>query len=530
MEAAEFPDEVATVYIWADNDNNDRGEGAALSLAERLLEEGRSVFVAIPPREGQDWLDVLNQEGKEAVREGLDEAIEYVIEPVTAGISELPEDADPAHIVEELNKSHFVVNVGGRVCIANLQYDPQLNRMLLSFSSVSDFKLRYGNRFVNEDLTYSKLWLTSSERREYSGIVFLPGQNPAGFYNLFQGFAVEPQVGDCSLFWAHVRDHICAGNFVHFRYVRRWMAHAIQFPEQLPGTALVLRGLQGTGKGIFVDNFGALFGEHYLTIYRLDQVTGRFNSHLKNVLLLHANEATCRNDKVGEGVLKGLITDPFVPIEHKGKDIINLRNYKRIIVATNEDWAVPMGVDDRRYLVLDVDPAQKENKKYFQAIVNQMTNGGLAALMSDLLAEDLTDFDVRTVPFSASNFDQKLRSADPITQWWFNALMDGDTLLGRSSLCPGGWNCEPSHSELFQAYSAWCQEGRLPTLSKPLFGRTFRKLLPGAHVGERRRIAGGSESGIRMRFYLLPSLEVCRGAFQRYTKTGPEIWPNEEGS
>ena len=539
METAEIPQEIKTLYIWADNDKNGRGEKTALKLAERLLKEGRTVYVAIPQQPGCDWLDVLNQQGEGAVREGMEEAVCYELAENEAdfsaqvtGVGESCEGKDADQIIDELNRHHFVVNVGGKVCIANLFYDPQMEREDLTLSSVQDFKYRYSNRFFDPDTTIAELWWSSPRRRQYHSIVFMPGQDVAGYFNLFRGFPIEPIPGDCSLYWQHTRDHVCDGNEEHYRFVRRWMAHSIQHPQQLPGTAIVLRGLQGTGKGVFVENFGALFGIHYVSVYRLDQVTGRFNSHLKNVLLLHANEATCRNDKVGEGVLKGLITDPYVPVEHKGKDIINLRNYKRIIVATNEEWAVPMGMDDRRYLVVDVNPAKKENKAYFRAIEEQMASGGLQALMYDLLTEDLSDFDVRTVPFSPSNFGQKLHSAAPIIQWWYDALCDGRTVGVASGASPDGWNLHPTHEQLFQAYANWCRESRLTPQSKPMFGRAFRKLLPGLTVGESRRVVGSGQAGWgeevrRQRCYILPTLQECREAFQRYSKSGPEIWPEE---
>ncbi len=535
LEAAELPDEVCSVHVWGDNDQSGRGEEAALKLTERLLLEGRTVKVSIPQEIDHDWLDVLNQHGPEAVLHGMEQADCYELldeeegkKPSDDFISDSYLGGDADQIVAELNQRHFVVNFGGRVCIANQDYDPQMDREDLSLSSVADFRLRYSNRFYDSDTTYAKLWLSHPQRRQYNGIVFLPGQEAPGYFNLFRGFPVPPTPGDASLYWDHVQSHICNGNEVHYKFVRRWMAHAVQKPHELPGTAIVLRGLQGTGKGVYVENFGALFGIHYVTVYRLDQVTGRFNSHQKNILLLHANEATCCHDKVSEGVIKGLITDHQVPIEYKGKDIISIRNYKRIIVATNEDWAVPMGMDDRRFLVLDVNPAKKEDKEYFKAIAQQMENGGLEALMHDLLTEDLTGFDVRTVPFSASNFDQKLHSSPPIIQWWFDCLCDGRTVQANFAVSPDGWNTQPSHDELFTTFTAWCRESRLTPLSKPTFGRAFRKLLPGLILGESRRLIHNGEfegNGKRQRVYILPSLEECREAFQRFSKTGPEIWP-----
>ena len=101
--------------------------------------------------------------------------------------------------------------------------------------------------------TKANIWLQSPYRRSYDRIVFDPkikghyGKN----YNIWKGFAVKPKAGDCSLFWEHVKNIICNSVEVHYGYIRKWLAHLIQFPWII-GTALVLRGKQGTGKGTFI--------------------------------------------------------------------------------------------------------------------------------------------------------------------------------------------------------------------------------------------------------------------------------------
>lgn len=532
METIEIPQEVQQIYVWADNDRSGCGEEAARALAERLMRAGRDVLLAFPPEVDTDWLDVLNDRGAEALREAMEAAERWELIDDDPTTIEATDPDDVLTVVEELNQRHFIVTTGGRVCVATEVTDPQTGRPDLVLGTPADLKLKYLNWPAGEKHTAASAWLAHSARREYAGIVFDPSRTIDGYFNLFNGFAVEPRQGDCALFWEHVRENICSGNESHYYFLRRWMAHAIQKTDQLPGTAIVLRGLQGTGKGIFVDHFGELFGNHYLTVYRLDQVTGRFNGHLKNVLLLHANEAVCQGDRVGEGVLKGLITDPFTPVEYKGRDIFQVQNFKRLIVATNEDWAVPMGMDDRRFLVLDVNPAKKEDKAYFAAIVEQMQNGGLQALMYDLLHENLDGFDVRTIPYSGTSFDVKLHSAPAIVQWFFELLCDERTVPDDESSPGAPWNPQPPRDHLYRDYLDWCRDARLPSISKPLFGRSLRKLLPGLELGETRRLIQGNRCGLRLslrlRCYVLPSLAECRAAFQKFSKSGPEIWPSAD--
>ena len=76
------------------------------------------------------------------------------------------------------------------------------------------------------------------------------------------------------------------GNAEHFDYVLAWLARAVQDPGgDKPGVALVLKGGKGIGKGVFVNYYGAIFGEAFLPIADSESFTGRFNMHLSKSLV-----------------------------------------------------------------------------------------------------------------------------------------------------------------------------------------------------------------------------------------------------
>ena len=138
-----------------------------------------------------------------------------------------------------------------------------------------------------------------------------------------------------------VRDVICSGNVALSEYVLAWCADAVQNPTERPGVVLVLRGKQGIGKGTFASWLGRLFGDHFLRIHHSRHLVGNFNAHLASVLLLFADEAFWAGDKQGEGALKGLITETMLPLEFKGKDVINVPNHLRIVMASNAEFGAP---------------------------------------------------------------------------------------------------------------------------------------------------------------------------------------------
>ncbi len=374
--------------------------------------------------------------------------------------------------------------------------------------------------FVNskgKEESKAYFWLKHSERRTFENIVFDPGHpgDYDGNYNIFKGFSVQPVQGDCSLYWTHVQEVICNGDEISYQYVRKWMACVVQRPKVL-ATALVLRGLQGTGKNMFADLFGRLLGPYYLTVTNLEHVTGKFNNHLKYAYLIHANEAIWGGTKKEVGALKALITDPTIMIEGKGKDAICVDNCRHLIVSSNEDWAVPMDLDDRRFFALNVSADRKGDTKYFEDLEKQMSCGGLSALLYDLLHEDVSDFDPRVMPPNDSGFDMKMKTAGSTEKFLYAALSEGRLNISTSSKT-GEWKPYPT-KDIYYYYKEWCHEEGLRHETDSEFGKRIKKII--GVEKSRRSIEGGG----RERWYEFSSLEECRKRFEKFTKQTDRIW------
>ncbi len=149
---------------------------------------------------------------------------------------------------------------------------------------------------------------------------------------------------------------------------------------------------------------------------------------MASCLLLQVDEGFWAGDKAAEGRLKGLATAQKQMIEAKGVDPIRLDNYVRLMFSSNEDWVIPAGLEERRFCVLDVAPHVAQNHAYFAEMDAEMANGGREAFLADLLAYDLDAPgapNVRIIPKTAALLEQKLRSLDPVTSWWFERLCDG---------------------------------------------------------------------------------------------------------
>jgi hypothetical protein len=115
---------------------------------------------------------------------------------------------------------------------------------------------------------------------------------------------------------------------------------------------------------------------------------------MKNAVLVFADEAIWGGNRKDVGKLKAAITEPTVMIEHKGKDTVSLNNYRRFIFSSNETWPVHLDPDDRRFFVLKVNQSKIGDYSSFQAIDEELNNGGLEALLYELLNYELLNEDI----------------------------------------------------------------------------------------------------------------------------------------
>lgn len=342
-----------------------------------------------------------------------------------SGVSDAP---DP---IAELNNKFAVVKYKSKVVIAQIGDT-------IEFLEEKEFHRLFANKYIvtatetgkSSRRPLSKVWFSWDGRRECidPGVVFEPGsQDRPGALNLWRGFGVKPAPGDWSLMKAHIRHVVCASNEELFQWLLRWMALGVQQLDRPLGVAVALRGGQGAGKGIFARTYGALFGQHFLHISQGYQLTGRFNAGLGSACAVFLDEALWAGDRQGEGALKALVTEPTLQIEAKFRDPIPVPNRLRLMIASNNDWLVPVGVGDRRFAVFDVANtyAGPNHPDYWASLHAEIKNGGAAAMLHELLAINLDDFDVRRIPDTLARTEQKLHSLRGTDAWLAQVLHDG---------------------------------------------------------------------------------------------------------
>lgn len=382
--------------------------------------------------------------------------------------------------------------------------------------TIEDFRETFADLIVagEKPIKVSRYWFNSRDRRYYlsPGAVFEPGGSleiPNDMINLWRGFGIQSVQGDWSLLRDHILNVICSGQHEHFDYFIKWMAYAVQRPNEPIGVAVALRGAQGTGKGIVARTFGKFFGKHFAHIANGDQLTGRFNASLGQSCAVFLDEAVWAGDKKAEGVLKALITEPKLQLEAKFRDPIMVDNRLRIMVASNNDWVIPTGIGDRRWFVLDVanNYAGTGHREYWTTLYAEIDNGGAEAMFYDLLAIDLRGFDVRAVPHTAAKAQQQTLSFNGTTAWLHHVLQEG--AIGSENWQNNG--LAVGKDQAYQCYEDFSNRQRewRPEI-KAVWSKNIRNILVTC-VADKRETAAS-----RPRLFNFAPLANCRRQFETH--------------
>jgi hypothetical protein len=178
LKSVELPEAVSRVQIWADHDDNRAGQNAARALAERELANGREVFIMLPPATDgarkTDWLDVLNREGVEALRQASRDA-----EPFCASIPHSPPlpPGNPGN--GQSPRCEHLTEVGtafGLVCFAcSPEPEPRTWR-IADLAPEQGVTLVYGDSGIGKSYLLLLMAMCIVDGRAFAGLATVPGR------------------------------------------------------------------------------------------------------------------------------------------------------------------------------------------------------------------------------------------------------------------------------------------------------------------------------------------------------------------
>ena len=525
-------DEEDDIVLFFDNPNIDQAGKKAFRDAIEILPDARVV----------DWSDSNFKDINDFIKNGdFGESIVKMIEEAETKKSR-PESEKDREIFElleavrHINEEYAVVGVGGDTVVIQETEDPVDKKVVINFMSFRSFQNRFMNvlkinPFRNRDNPKIKkyknlgtMWLEHTQRREYKTIVFDPSQelaNPKEYYNLFRGFPVKPKKGEKYFsYMDHILNIICEENEHIYHWLCCWMARIVQDPGCIkfsrPGTSIVLRSDEGTGKGVFVNNFGKLFGPHFIPATQQKHLLGNFNKMLGTALLVYGDEIVWGGDQQKAGVLKALITEDYFTMEAKGRDALPIKAYSNLILSTNAKWAAPAGMKSRRFLVLEVKDDKIGNTKYFKKIIDDLKDGGLENLMYFLLNYKI-DVDLNVVPKTDALLNQIVLSMSSEEIFWYEQLH-------RGYIVNQEWEIELDKELVYDQYLEFCNihNKKYPEVLST-FSKSLKKMCPNMK-GTRKVV---NSTGKRVQYYKFPELEVCRKDFEKLVNMTVE-WDDDE--
>ena len=229
------------------------------------------------------------------------------------------------------------------------------------------------------------------------GMVFDPsGRKQDGdVFNLWRDFGVTPRpgiMGSCSRntsepSFATATTRICS------HYMLDWMADMVQRPAKQGEVAAVMRSkVEGTGKSLVMRTLRHILGPAWLRHFQRETPDRQFQrAHQRDFIFLGADEALFAGSPIPRRHHEERHhRNRFWSSNRKGRDAVQSPNYLHLMMATNEDWAVPASLRSRRWFVLDVNETHANDHDYFAAIQDELDNGGHEAMLHELLHRDIS--------------------------------------------------------------------------------------------------------------------------------------------
>lgn len=322
-----------------------------------------------------------------------------------------------------------------------------------------------------------RAWAEHPDKRivRASEVGFDPTErDPATRCNLWAGWPTRPQAGECATL-LDLLYHMCRNERDPdglYQWVLKWLAYPLQHPGAKMKTTLVIHGPQGTGKNLFFEAIMAIYGPYGRVI---DQaaIEDKFNDWASRKLFLIADEVVARSDLFHvKNKLKAFITGEWIRINPKNMAARDERNHVNLVFLSNEAMPVVLESDDRRHAVIwtpkQLDPA------FYDGVLAEIADGGVAALHQHLLGLDLGDFNPGTRPPMT---DAKLEliglSRDSPSQ--FALAYEGGDIPGFPARGAPAVLAPALSTDLYELYCLWCQRTGQRALSQPRFSNAVAR-------------------------------------------------------
>jgi hypothetical protein len=412
-----------------------------------------------------------------------------------------------------------------------------------------DPSARSDHRFKVVETTKDRIWWCHPDRAEYKAIVFDPGTPPEEsrakeIYNLWNGWGVDPDPdASCDMILNHIYEIWAQRDEQLYTWILDWFADIVQNPKDKSGTSLfIVSKEQGTGKSvIFEELLSRVLGRAYVQLDDIDRLSNQFNAYVQGSLLCYLDDAADLDNPRHEHFLKTAITAKHILIEEKHKNAYQISDFKRIAGTLNKkpdaERIVPADEHQRRYTIVEASTARKGDHGYFQALREEIHNGGAEAFLHHLQTRQIGENEqgvkwIRWPYTTRAVRQQAMQNADVVTHFWYQFLDRGGLSVSEADKLQvnAGWPGYVPYSEFYdhvfrpKAYTVRARGEPIPAQkrflerSQEIFGNLVRKTRPSAN-----------NNPIEGRPYLLEFEDRAsmKGAFEIYFGIADPGWSDE---
>jgi len=357
--------------------------------------------------------------------------------------------------------------------------------------------------------TIADFWVDPSTHM-YTEIAFSPNPQSPSTLNYWVKSPVQPTPGNWEVLKAHLLEVICAGDQSNYDYLIRYMGHMLQRPEIKPGVMIVLLGGQGTGKGMFFQVLQRIWPKTSLLVSDIQQVVGQFNAALERNFVILMDEALFSGDRKSQERMKSFVTEQTLQIEQKHQPSRTIQSVHRFFASSNHRQFSHVEADDRRLLFLRASDQYQGKHSYFATLAQAINDDAvIAAMVDDLLAFDLSNFNIRERPITSEHGLQKMLSLQGFDRYWYEVLVS--ECLDTRDWVDDVWS-EPrfvSTKSICTKYREFDNRSQrfAPALSKEI-ADAIERLCPSAKQTRK------SSNNSQVRGYDLPNIALARQEFE----------------
>lgn len=209
---------------------------------------------------------------------------------------------------------------------------------------------------------------------------------PPDTYNLWTGFKatcreelMEKAYELSKPMLDHMFEVLCAGSQDKMNWL---LSHLINilFPKETTrtGLACIFIGDKGVGKNVPLDFLRKfVIGErHSFNCDTITKVTGQFNGFLNGCIFTVIDELATEHAQFHTAWenMKNMITADIIPINAKGKEMVDVPNLNNYFATSNSDRSARIEHNDRRYSVFECSSVHMQDLDYFDNLCKKSFN------------------------------------------------------------------------------------------------------------------------------------------------------------